>query len=356
MSLLADTSSLAPGKAASQRQAVRIWLLIVAALVLVMIGVGGATRLTGSGLSITEWKPIMGALPPLSDADWQDAFDKYRQIPQYREINKGMSLAEFKTIFWWEWGHRLLGRLIGIVFAVPLFWFWWTGSLSRDDKWKFSGLLVLGGLQGLMGWYMVMSGLVDRVSVSHYRLAAHLGLAILIFGFLVWIASSMGRREDHRITLDTVSGLQRWLAVVLVVAVFLQIELGALVAGLKAGLTYNTWPLMDGRLVPSGLVSMTPWWINPFENITMVQFNHRIMAYVVTALAVWHTVALWRTADDDRVITTAALLLVAILAQAALGIWTLLAVVPVSLGVAHQVGAAVVFAIAVWHLRRMLRP
>lgn len=335
--------------------AVKAWLWTVAFLVLVMVGVGGATRLTGSGLSITEWQPIMGAIPPLSDAEWQVAFDKYRQIPQYTQVNKGMSLAEFKFIFWWEWGHRLLGRLIGVVFAVPLVWFWWKGAIGGRLGRQLVGLLVLGGLQGAMGWYMVMSGLTERVSVSQYRLAAHLGLAIVIFGAIVWVALDLGRRGAKSPRLDTMTHCQRGMAHWLVALILVQILLGALVAGLKAGLTYNTWPLMDGKLIPGGLFSISPWWLNAFENITTVQFNHRLMAYVLLVAAAWHAWSVQRVADDARISGSAWAVLAAVLAQAALGIWTLLEVVPLSLGIAHQTLAVIVFGVAVWHLHTVRR-
>jgi cytochrome c oxidase assembly protein subunit 15 len=266
-----------------------------------------------------------------------------------------MSLAEFKFIFWWEWGHRLLGRLIGVVFALPLAWFWWKGAIGPRLGRQLLGLLVLGGLQGAMGWYMVMSGLTERVSVSQYRLAAHLGLAILIFGCLVWIALDLGDRSRRGVRLKTLSrGQQRsagWLAAL----VFMQILLGALVAGLHAGLTYNTWPLMDGKIVPNGLVTLSPWWLNAFENITAVQFNHRMIAYLVLAAAAWHAFTVARVSDDGAVSGSAWALLAALLAQAGLGIWTLLAVVPVHLGVAHQIGAVIVFGIAIWHLHAVRR-
>lgn len=336
--------------------AVAIWLWLIALLILVMVGVGGATRLTGSGLSITEWRPIMGAIPPLTDADWQDAFAKYRQIPQYTQVNKGMSLAEFKVIFWWEWGHRFLGRLIGVAFALPLAWFWWRGAIGQRLGRQLLGLFLLGGLQGAMGWYMVMSGLTERTSVSQYRLAAHLGLAILIFGLIVWIALDLRRRVPRGIRLDTMSSAQRRMADWIVALVFAQILLGALVAGLKAGLTYNTWPLMDGHLIPNGLLSMSPWYINAFENITTVQFNHRMMAYALVLMASWHAWSIQRVADDANVSLSAWALLIAILAQAALGIWTLIEVVPLSLGIAHQAGAVVVFGIGIWHLHCVRRP
>jgi len=355
MAISRTSGSAAPDHTPPGQGAVAAWLWVVALLVLVMVGVGGATRLTGSGLSITEWQPIMGAIPPLSDADWQTAFDKYRQIPQYQRVNKGMSLAEFQTIFWWEWGHRFLGRFIGLAFALPLAWFWWRGAIGGGLRWQLAGLLALGGLQGAMGWYMVMSGLTDRVDVSQYRLAAHLGLAILILGALVWIALDIAHKPLRGVRLDTLRRGQRRGAGWLVTLVFVQIVLGAFVAGLKAGLTYNTWPLMDGKLIPNGLLAMSPWYLNAFENITAVQFNHRLMAYIVLIAATWHAWSLQRIADDGRVTGSAWVLLAALIAQAALGIWTLVAVVPLELGIAHQMGAAIVFGIAVWHWHAVRR-
>ncbi len=342
-----------PGRSPSL---VRAWLLLVALLVLAMIVVGGATRLTDSGLSITEWQPLLGAIPPLTDAHWQAAFAKYQQIPEYHQVNKGMSLADFKVIYWWEWSHRFLGRIIGVVFALPLLAFWGLGRLPGGMAWKLVGVLALGGLQGAIGWYMVKSGLVDRVDVSHYRLALHLGTAFLILAALVWLALDLAARPIA-IRLDTLTRGQRRTAVVLVGLLFLQVLLGALVAGTKAGLTYNTWPLMDGRLVPDGLLSMSPWLVNLFENVTTIQFDHRLVAYVIVAMALWHAVSL-RGVDDERVTMSAVVLLLAALAQAGLGIWTLLAAkgaIPIGLGLAHQGFAAVLFAIAVWHLHRIMR-
>ena len=347
--------SAAERTAPDSMDTVRVWLIVVAALVFVMVGIGGATRLTGSGLSITEWQPIIGTLPPLGETDWQVAFEKYKRIPQYERVNTGMSLPEFKAIFWWEWGHRLLGRLIGVVFAVPLLWFWWRGAIDRALGRRLAGLLALGGLQGAIGWYMVQSGLVERSSVSQYRLALHLGVAIAIFGALMWVILETGQRRARTVTLDTVSRLQLRLGIALVGLVLVQIVLGAFVAGLRAGLTYNTWPLMDGRLVPDGLLMLSPWWLNAFENITTVQFDHRVVAYLLLGLATWHAWSVNASADDERVRRSALALLAAILAQAALGIWTLVAVVPLPLGIAHQTGAVAVLGIAVWHAHRLTR-
>lgn len=335
------------GSAMRGTDPVRVWLFAVAALVFVMVSVGGATRLTGSGLSITEWKPIMGAVPPLTEAAWQEALEKYRQIPQYRYINKGMSLDAFKRIFWWEWTHRFLARFVGVAFLVPFLYFLARGRIARPLVPKLAGLFALGGLQGVIGWYMVASGLSERISVSQYRLALHLSLAIVIFGALLWVPLSLGPRGARSADLPARHGR---MAAFIVGLVFLQVVAGAFVAGLKAGAGYNTWPLMDGRFIPQGLGVMSPWWINLFENATTVQFNHRMLAYLLTGVALWHVWAvLART--QDRVVRASALALGgAVLAQVALGIWTLLAQVPLSLGLAHQAGAVTVFGVAVWHL------
>jgi cytochrome c oxidase assembly protein subunit 15 len=320
---------------------VRLWLFAVAFLIFCMVIVGGATRLTDSGLSITEWQPLLGAIPPLSDADWQQAFDKYKLIPQFTQLNSAMTLAEFKFIYWWEWSHRLLGRLIGVAFLLPFIAFAALGWIIRRDWPRFIGLFVLGGLQGALGWYMVASGLADRVSVSQYRLSAHLTLATIIFGAMLWVAYGFGRARS-----GLVNGKQR-AALYLAAFVLLQIALGGLVAGLDAGMGYNTWPLMDGKLVPDGLFIMSPAWRNLFENAMTVQFDHRMMAYLIALLAAGHAYI---------VQTRAALLLLAVvLLQAALGIHTLLEQVPLHLGLMHQGGAMLVFAAALWNLHVLVR-
>jgi heme a synthase len=341
------------GRAANMAP-VRAWLFALAALVLLMVSVGGATRLTGSGLSITEWKPIIGTLPPLTDADWQDAFRKYRQIPQYEYTNKGMSLEAFKAIFWWEWAHRNLGRLIGIVFLLPFVFFLAAGYVSRRLGFTLAGIFALGGVQGFVGWYMVSSGLSERVDVSQYRLALHLGLGVLILGALLWTALSLradGLREQR-----PGSNLAGHAATGILLLAFLQILLGALVAGLKAGHAYNTWPLMDGQLIPSGLWAIHPWYVNLFENALTVQFNHRIAAYALLLAVLWRAVRLARANRQPGVFRSAASLALAVAAQVGLGIFTLLSQVPPVLGVAHQALAAVLFALAVWHLFETWQP
>ena len=325
------------------------WLQLCLILVFAMVILGGVTRLTDSGLSITEWQPLLGAVPPLSDAHWQAAFEKYRQIPEYQLINKGMSLDEFKFIYWWEWGHRFLGRAIGVAFFVPFAFFWLTGRLHRSLTPRLLVLFVLGGLQGALGWYMVKSGLVERTDVSQYRLSAHLTLATVIFAAIVWTALGIGR--DRRPLATTVP--LGWSALVLTLLIIAQTALGGFVAGLDAGLSHNTWPLMDGRLVPDGLLAMQPAWRNFFENVLTVQFQHRIMAYVIAAMALLHAVRAVGENHPPAVRVSGPAILLAVLVQIGFGIWTLLAQVPITLGLIHQGGALVVLTACIWHLHEV---
>lgn len=335
--------NLAPGILRSRRL-VAIWLLAVAGLIFLMVIVGGLTRLTESGLSITEWKPVMGTLPPLSEAHWQEEFEKYRLIPQYQLVNKGMSLAEFKNIYWWEWAHRFLGRFIGVAFLVPFVVLLLRGHIEKKFAPRLALLFVLGGLQGALGWWMVKSGLTHRVDVSQYRLTAHFGLAAIIYGFIVWTALDLLRGQQPHVT----SSLRLFSRMTLGV-IFFQMLLGGLVAGLKAGFVYNTWPLMDGALLPSGMFSHAPWWKNFFENTLTVQFQHRLFAYLATALVFWQ----WLRARGRVEADSALWLAIATLLQVALGIWTLLEVVPIPLGAAHQAGAMIVFTLALYHAHRL---
>lgn len=334
---------------------VRAWLYILAIMVLAMVVVGGATRLTDSGLSITEWKPIVGMMPPLSDADWHDAFSKYKLIPEYQLVNKGMSLAEFKFIFWWEWSHRFLGRLIGFVFALPFIYFVVRGRISRRAMPAILGLFVLGGLQGALGWYMVRSGLTERVDVSQYRLAAHLTFAVFVFGAILWTAFRLAPDDHSAVPCHKISPAQRWGSRLVLTLIFLQIMLGALLAGLKAGLAYNSWPLMDGQFIPDGLGAMSPWYLNFFENALTVQFDHRMLGYVIAVVAVLHGLAVMRNIDDEPIRRSAALLLVAVFVQIGLGIWTLVAHVPLGLALVHQAFGVILFALALWHRFAMRR-
>jgi len=330
---------------------VSLWLFVICALVFLIVIVGGATRLTDSGLSITEWKPIMGAIPPLSAADWAIAFEKYKAIPEYTQVNQGMTLEGFKTIFWWEWAHRFLGRFIGVVFLIPFLFFWARGMIHHNFVPGIFGLFILGGMQGVLGWYMVKSGLVDRVDVSQYRLAAHLGLAILIFGFGLWWGLGLrnSAREDGSLM---ISGL-RLSAFGLMTLIFLQIISGGFVAGMDAGLSHNTWPLMEGKLIPDGLGVMSPWYTNLFENALTVQFDHRMIAYAILAWVVVHLFALRQSTELIDVPTGAKFLASFIGLQILLGIATLLTHVPIALALGHQALAVITFGIAVYHLRRL---
>ena len=328
------------------RSAIRIWLLAVAVLVFAMVAVGGATRLTESGLSITEWQPVAGTLPPLSEAQWEVQFDKYKAIPQYRERNLGMSLDAFKTIYWWEWTHRMLGRLIGVAFLLPFLWFLMKGRVAPRLRARLWMIFALGAFQGAVGWWMVASGLAGRVGVSQYRLAFHLTLAGLIYAALVWTAQGRAARPGAPVPMRLQLSTKLLLALVLV-----QVYLGALVAGLRAGLIYNTWPLIDGQLVPaaSQLLFNEPWWRNIFENPLTAQFDHRLVAYGLLATVIWHAVDVTRTLPRRAARLGALTLACAITAQAALGILTLLAQAPLWLALMHQGMAMIVLTIAVLH-------
>ena len=312
------------------RRHVACWLLACAALVFAIVVVGGATRLTRSGLSIVEWQPLVGALPPLSQADWQELFAKYRETPEFRQVNFDMTLEGFKRIFWWEYVHRLLGRLVGVVFFVPFLWFLLRRRLEGALVWKLAGIFVLGGLQGALGWWMVKSGLVDDPRVSHFRLSAHLGLALAIFSAQFWLALHLLSPKDRPSPLW-------WLPL----AVFLMALTGGMVAGLRAGYAYNTFPLMNGHLVPPEILMLEPWWRNFLYNMATVQFVHRGFFW---ALAVAIPILWWR----HRELRAAHFLMAAFVLQAALGISTLLLGVPVALGAAHQGGAVLLLAAALW--------
>ncbi len=332
--------------------AVRVWLWVVAALIFAMVLVGGATRLTESGLSITEWKPISGVLPPTSHAAWLDEFDKYKRIPQFASLFPSMTLAGFQTLYYWEWGHRLLGRLIGLVFAVPLAWFWVAGRLTPWLKPRLLGVLMMGALQGVVGWWMVASGLVGRIEVAPERLAIHLLLASLTLVAVVWLAVRLRLRPAPESPPLRLSAGASWMLGLILA----QIGLGALVAGSRAGLTYNTWPLMDGRFVPpvGHLVLMNPWWKNGFENVTLVQFDHRMLAYTIVVAALWHAVVARARAPATRAAARATAVAGLVVVQAGLGIATLLLVVPIWAGLLHQFVAMMTLTMATAHRARLV--
>ena len=312
-----------------------------------MVVVGGATRLTESGLSMVNWNPVTGVLPPLSETAWQEEFSDYKTSPEYQLKNAGMSLDDFKGIFYWEWGHRLLGRLIGLIFFVPLVWFWVKGRIPKGYKPRLVTLFFLGGLQGLLGWYMVMSGLVNEPAVSHYRLAAHLGLALFLFAVILWTALSLLNPKPVGFS----SGLKRLVHTAMLVLI-VQLFMGALVAGLKAGHIFNTWPLMGGSFVPEGLMMMEPWWLNLLDNAITVQFDHRVGAYVLSGLII---AIFWGARREVLSVKIAShALLGTLLLQMALGIIMLLKAVPVTWGTAHQGGGVLVLAALIYlmHLGR----
>jgi len=334
----------------SHHRAVRWWLVSIAALIAIMVLVGGATRLTEAGLSIVEWKPVTGTLPPFSQEQWTQAFEAYKTIPQYRELNAGMSLAEFKTIFWWEWSHRLLGRVIGVAYLLPFLWFLWRGALSTDLRRRLWLIFGLGALQGAVGWWMVASGLSQRVEVSQYRLATHLVLALLIFAAVVWTLRRLADRPR-----SAASSRLKITSVAQVMLTFLQLYLGALVAGLRAGRVYNTWPDIDGALIPSAarLFFEAPWWRNLFDNALTVQFEHRMTAYVLFTIALLHALDTVRSRAGAAAVNGAFWLAAAITLQATLGILTLLNQAPTSLALAHQAVAIAVLTLAIFQVERL---
>ena len=394
-----------PLRARSQRRAVGWWLIVLALMIAAMVTIGGLTRLTGSGLSITEWRPVTGVAPPVSEQAWQQEFQKYRAVPQYRFENRGMTLSQFKFIYWWEWTHRLLGRLIGFVFLIPFFFFVWTGAVSRAGIPRMVLLFALGGLQGFVGWWMVESGLEARVSVSQYRLAIHLGVALILFGAILWTALEyfgipsppMGERarvrgssdlrnqkpeirskgadsdiptSDFRLSIsdrpftpalspggakgefkETISIPTRGhvvAAFIFVLLAYLQMLLGALVAGLHAGLIYNTWPSMDGRFLPENPFFSRPWWINFFENPGLAQFDHRIGAYIIASFAI----AFWWSAMRAKLTGAARAsvypVLIVTAAQFTLGVLTLINQAPLFLSALHQAAAVALLSAALW--------
>ena len=356
---MTDRSLVTPGipTLADQDRIIGWWLALSAAMVFVMVVIGGVTRLTESGLSIVEWQPLAGALPPLSETAWQALFEKYRQFPEYQQINAGMSLADFKGIFWLEYIHRLWGRLIGLVFALPAIFFIVKGWLRGKLLAQVVVLFILGGAQGALGWFMVKSGLVNDPRVSPYRLTAHLMLALAVYGWLLWLALGRLRPNDGWTAVEGgFSPIARKLRAFmhpLALLVVLTIASGGFVAGLDAGLTYNTFPLMDGRFLPEGYATLSPFWHNLFENIPAVQFNHRWLAtstaFLLIALALY---AKSKPLPQAARNATSALLAMALI-QPALGIATLLTVVAIPLAALHQAGAVVLLGVLLWTMRTL---
>ncbi|MCW8916922.1 MAG: COX15/CtaA family protein [Magnetovibrio sp.] len=333
------------------------WLLTVAGMVLVMVALGGLTRLTHSGLSMVEWKVFTGWIPPLNEQDWAILFEKYRQFPEFMKVNADMTVEGFKGIFWLEFIHRVWGRLIGLVFFIPFATFLvmrWV-RVSEGLFWKFLGLLVLGASQGVMGWFMVMSGLVDRPDVSQYRLTAHFGLAVVIIGALIWVAMSLLKPKPYDEHHQDSASLNRW-AFWLMVLIFVTAMSGGFVAGLDAGFAYNTFPLMDGEIIPGGLFDYSPVWLAPFEDITTVQFDHRTLAELTIVLIL----VFWMKSVDKHLAprTRRAIQIFGLMAllQVSLGISTLLLVVPIALASLHQLGAVVLFSLSLWVVHELRMP
>jgi heme a synthase len=336
------------------RRAVGLWLMSMTAMVFAMILIGGLTRLTQSGLSMVEWKPLMGILPPLNEGGWNAVFDKYKAYPEYQKINIGMTLSEFKKIFWFEYGHRLLGRTIGIAFAFPFGFFLWKKAISRDLFPKLFILFCLGGAQGIIGWWMVKSGLIDRPDVSHYRLTIHLGLAVLLYIALLWVA--LGQfRSKIAIVNSAMLVRSKW-AMVLLFMVYGTLLSGGIVAGLNAGSQFNTFPMMNGHFIPDGLFIQSPWYKNLTENLMTVQFNHRYFA-LTTALAIF--IFWWwaqKVALNRKQKWALMAMMFAVLVQVSLGIITLLTVVWLPVASAHQMGAIILLTALVWVNHEFWRP
>ena len=329
------------------RRQIALWLFICSAMVFAILVVGGVTRLTHSGLSIVEWKPIVGVIPPLNQSEWDETFEKYKKTPEYQKVNHQMELDEFKGIFFWEYWHRVLGRLIGAVFLLPFLYFWLRRKIDRPLVPKLLGIFVLGGLQGAMGWYMVKSGLVDDPRVSQFRLTAHLSLAFLIFISMMWVALDLLTARLRSTASEALRKLQRT-GIMLAILAFYTVVTGGFVAGIRAGKAYNTFPLMNGHILPPESFIIDPWYLNFFNNMALVQFDHRLGAWLLAFLVPWFFLQI-RTADvSSRARLAATLLLAALAIQISLGIATLLLAVPVALGAAHQGGSMLVFAALIW--------
>ena len=336
----------------TRHRAIKAWLYAVAALMVLTLVAGGATRLTESGLSIVEWKPVTGVIPPMSNEAWQAEFEKYQQIPQYRELNRAMSLDGFKTIYWWEWSHRLLARLVGAAFLLPFLYFLWRGWIEPALRMRLWILFGAGALLAAAGWWMVSSGLAGRVSVSQYRLAFHLTLACTIYATILWTARGLNTRSA-----GPAPRRLRATAIGLAILVLVQIYLGALVAGLDAGMIFNTWPEIDGALIPSAdrLWFETPLWRNLFENALTVQFNHRMVAYALWLVAMLHAIDVIVARHGGAMLNGALALACIVSIQAGIGIVTLLYQTPVALALLHQAMAMVVLTVAVVHAEHLSR-
>jgi len=339
----------------NSNRAITWWLLICLGLIFAMVILGGVTRLTGSGLSMVNWHPIHGAIPPLNSEQWRQEFNHYQQSPEYQKINRDMNVADFKSIFWFEYSHRMLGRLIGLVFLLPFLYFWWRKKIIPGLTPKLIIMFCLGGLQGLLGWYMVKSGLVNNPHVSQYRLTAHLLSAILIYGFILWTLLDLNQHRIYQAINQSAVARWRTSSLILTGLLLLTIVSGGFVAGLKAGLIFNTFPLMGGRWIPEGIGALTPWHLNLFENMVTVQFSHRLLAITTGILLLaWYIKG--RGHFEDRQIKSSFKLVgMLVIIQLLLGISTLLMHVPVSLAAMHQAGALLLFSVMLMNVHILSR-
>jgi cytochrome c oxidase assembly protein subunit 15 len=349
----APVSSAADDTRTANDRRIALWLMVCCAMVFAMVVLGGVTRLTGSGLSMVEWDPIFGIVPPLSEADWDATFSLYKESPEYRKINVNMDVHGFKQIYWFEFAHRLLGRTIGLVFLLPFLFFLLTGRIRRPLIPRLAMLFVLGGLQGVLGWYMVKSGLVDNPHVSQYRLTAHLAAALVIYSYMLWVALGLWTNAGRAPSAPAPRGLRRF-AALLGGMVFLTALSGGFVAGLKAGFAYNTFPLMDGHWIPEAMFLQTPAWRNFFENIAAVQFDHRLLATLVFigCASFWLAARRYTLPASARIGVHA--LLVAVVLQVTLGISTLLLHVPTPLASTHQAGALLLLTVVLFVNHRLI--
>ena len=339
----------------NSNRAITWWLLICLGLIFAMVILGGVTRLTGSGLSMVNWHPIHGAIPPLNSEQWRQEFNHYQQSPEYQKINRDMSVADFKSIFWFEYSHRMLGRLIGLIFLLPFLYFWWRKKIIPGLTPKLIIMFCLGGLQGLLGWYMVKSGLVNNPHVSQYRLTAHLLSAILIYGFILWTILDLNQHRIYQAINQSTVARWRTSSLILIGLLLLTIVSGGFVAGLKAGLIFNTFPLMGGKWIPEGIGALTPWHLNLFENMVTVQFSHRLLAITTGILLLaWYIKG--RGHFEDRHIKLSFKLVgMLVIIQLLLGISTLLMHVPVSLAAMHQAGALLLFSVMLMNVHILSR-
>ncbi len=336
-------------------QAISCWLLICLSLIFVMVILGGVTRLTGSGLSMVNWHPVHGAIPPLSAEQWQQEFSNYQQSPEYQKINRDMNVNDFKSIFWFEYSHRMLGRLIGLVFLLPFLYFWWRKKIDPGLTPKLIVMFALGGFQGLLGWYMVKSGLVNNPHVSQYRLTAHLLSAILIYGFILWTILDLNQKKTYQALQYSSVAIWRKLSLGLIMLLLLTVVSGGFVAGLKAGMIFNSFPLMGGQWIPEGVGALSPWYLNIFENMVTVQFNHRWLAMTSGILLLgWYIKGRSRF-DDPAINRSFKLIGMMVIIQLALGISTLLMQVPVTLAAMHQAGALILFSVMLINVHLLSR-